>query len=208
MNRLLQPLLLSFLTAVVMSAAAASASQAQFTSNQEHTILTGKQVEGDHIIAAGELHLITCQTVMAVGTSSGKSEATLVLALSYSACKDQFGRTVDLDNSNLTYTFTSGSNKGTVDITGQLTLTTTSGGSVVCTTIIVPQKKLGVAYKNLGSTSGFEMAQRTETLVTKTSGGYLNCGIGNGEHGGGTYSGGINVTGMSTGGSEASISVD
>jgi hypothetical protein len=206
-NRRLKTFVPALLAAVALSALTGPAAHAQFTSSQGHTFLTGK-LPNSHSFAAGGFHLITCEIVGFTGTTGSTSETTLTLTPSYSGCKDQAGRTVDVDTNNLAYTFTSGANKGTVHISGQLTFTATNGGSVVCTTVIKAQTNWGLEYHNLGGTSGYQITFLTSDLVTTTSGGTFNCGVANGDHSTGVYSGEITMTGAGTDGSAATISVD
>jgi hypothetical protein len=217
MNRKIKALGLALVAALALTAVMASTASAQFTSNKEHTILSGSQKEKTNdIFTAGEgFGGITCENATFSGTATDGDEPTQVITPSYSTCKDSFGRTVDLDNgeaedkNTLTYTFTSGENKGKVDVTGKMVLTVTSGGSVVCTVEIKnPQTNNGITYTNLGGTKGVEVTSHATNVVTVTSGGFFNCGIGNGEHKAGTYDGVSIITGKDTSGAAAEISVD
>jgi hypothetical protein len=210
MNHKLKALGLA-LVAVAVSAAMASAAQAQFTSNKEHTIISGEQKPGTNdVFTAGEgFGGVVCETVTFSGTAVNESESTLVVTPSAETCKDSFGRTVDVDNSGFTGTFTSGIGKGTVHASGGATLTVTSGGSVVCTIVVkVPQTNNGVTYANLGGTSGIEATTHATNVITTTSGGFFNCGISNGEHKAGTYDGTDVFTGKDTSGVAAEFKVD
>jgi hypothetical protein len=209
---------LALVAAMALTAVLASAASAQFTSNKEHTILSGSQKTGTNdIFSAGEgFGGITCENATFSGTSVNKSETTQVIKPKYENCKDSFGRTVDVDNGEeaetknvLTYTFTSGLNKGEVDVSGKMVLTVTSGGSVVCTiTIKAPQTNNGITYTNLGGTKGVETTSHATNVISTTSGGFFSCGIGNGEHKAGTYDGTSVITGKDTSGAAAEISVD
>jgi hypothetical protein len=201
---------LALVAAMALTAVLASAASAQFTSNKEHTILSGSQKEGSNdVFTAGEgFGGITCVNATFSGTAVNKSESTQVINPNYENCKDTFGRTVDVHN-GLTYTFTSGAGKGTVHVTGSTTLTVTSGGSVICTVVInTPQTNTGITYTNLGGTKGVESTSHVKNVISTTSGGFFNCGIGNGKHEAGTYDGTEVITGKDTAGNPAEISVD
>jgi hypothetical protein len=210
MNRI-KTLGFALVAALALTAVMASAASAQFTSNKEHTILSGSQKTGtnDVFTAGSGFGGITCENATFSGTAQNKSETTQVITPNYSTCKDSFGRTVDLDNNGLTYTFTSGAGKGTVHVSGEMTLTVTSGGSVVCTVVIKAQEgNNGITYTNLGGTSGVEVTSHSNNVKNTTSGGFFNCGISNGEHSSGTYDGVSVITGKDTSGAAAEISVD
>jgi hypothetical protein len=201
---------LSLATALVFMALPAVA-QAQFTSNKEHSILSGSQKTGtnDVFTAGSGFGGITCENATFSGTAIGKSESTQAITPSYSTCKDSFGRTVDIDNKELTYSFTSGGFKGEVAGSGEITLTVTSGGSVICTVVLNSGPPgNGITYTNLGGTKGVEVTAHATNIVSTTSGGFFNCGISNGEHKAGTYDGVAVVTGKDTSSAAAEISVD
>jgi hypothetical protein len=211
MNRKLKALGLALVAALALTAVMASTASAQFTSNKTHTILSGTQKTGtnDIFTAGSGFGGITCENATFSGTAQNTSETTQVIQPVYSNCKDSFGRTVDVDNSSLTYTFTSGAGKGTVHVSGGMTLTVTSGGSVVCTVVIKsPQTNNGISYTNLGGTSGVETTTHATNVKSTTSGGFFNCGVSNGEHTAGTYDGTAVVTGKDTSGAAATITVD
>jgi hypothetical protein len=212
---------LGFVVAISLVAAFVPAALAQFTSNKEHTILSGSQKEGSNdIFTTGEgFGGIACVTTTFSGTATTKSETTQVIQPSYENCKDSFGRTVDVDNgeknekgetvNKLTYTLTSGAGKGSVHITGAMTLTVTSGGSVICTLVFnTPQTDTGITFTNLGGTKGVESTTHIKNVISTTSGGFFNCGIGNGKHEAGTYDGTEVLASKDTSGAAAEISVD
>jgi hypothetical protein len=205
----------------------ASVASAQFTSNKEHTILSGSQKAGSNdVFTAGEgFGGITCASATFEGTAANKSEFEQLITPTYQSCKDSFGRTVDIDNGEtfwnghfylwtnwLRYTFTSGASKGKAVVDGRMVLTVTSGGSVICTIEItypwVWQTITGITYTNLGGTNGVEVTAHAKNVISTTSGGFFNCGIGNGEHKAGTYDGTAVLTGKDTSGAAAEISVD
>jgi hypothetical protein len=211
MDRKLNTLGLAFVAALALMAVIVSTASAQFTSNKEHTRLFGSQKAGtnDLFTVGPGFGGITCENAFFGGTAQNKSESTQVIFPGYENCHDSFGRTVDNDNSSLTYTFTSGAGKGTVHVTGGMTLTVTSGPKVVCTVVIKSgQTNNGISYKNLGGTSGVEVTTHANNVISTTSGGWLNCGVTDGEHKEGTYDGTAVVTGEDTSGAAAEISVD
>jgi hypothetical protein len=208
MNRKTNALGLALVAALALTAVMASAASAQFTSDKDHTLLHGNQATS-HLFTTGEgFGGISCTTATFSGTMVDKSESTMVVKPTYSGCRDTFGRTVDIDNSGFTDTFTSGAGKGTVHVSGNMTWTITSGSGVTICTLIFssPQSNNGISYTNEGGK--IKVTTNTTNIKTTTSGGALNCGIGNGEHTGGTYTGNTVMSGTATDGSAASISVD
>jgi hypothetical protein len=219
MNRKLKSLGIALVAALALTAVMASAASAQFTSNKEHTILSGSQKTGTNdVFTAGEgFGGITCENATFSGTAVGTNEEDQTITPTYSNCKDSFGRTVDIDNSGLTYTFTEEvtirDTAGTlltehaqVHVSGGMTLTVTSGGSVVCTIVIKSgQTNHGINYTNLGGTKGVETTTHATDVISTTSGGFFNCGISNGEHKNGTYDGTSVITGKDTSGAAAEI---
>jgi hypothetical protein len=206
---------LALVAALALTAVMASAASAQFTSNKEHTIISGSQKEKTNdVFTTGEgFGGITCETVIFSGTGVTTNDKDQTILPIYSTCKDSFGRTVDIDNSKtnpLTYTFTSdGKGGGTVHVSGEMTLTVTSGGSVICTIVIKNgQTNNGITYTNLGGTKGVEITTHASNVISTTSGGFFNCGVSNGEHTSGTYDGTAVVTGKDTSGAAAEISID
>jgi hypothetical protein len=211
MNGKIKALSLALMAALALSAVIASAASAQFTSNKEHTILSGSQKVGTNdVFTAGEgFGGVTCENVTSSGTVQSTSENTQVTTPVYENCKDSFGRTIDIDNNKLTHTFTTGAGEGNVHVSGGMTITATSGGSVVCTVVMkVPQTNNGVTFFNLGGTKGIEITTHSTNVISTSSGGFFNCGISNGEHKEGTYDGVTVTTGKDTAGVAAEISID
>jgi uncharacterized membrane protein len=218
----------ALVAALALTATMASTASAQFTSNKEHTILSGSQKTGtnDVFTVGSGFGGITCENTTFTGTSTGKhwevktektthtgyEASTQVITPESESCKDSLGRTVDgsmSESEKLTLTFTSGAGKGTAHVSGSVTASVTSGGSVVCTVVIkTPQTNNGVTYTNLGGTKGVEVTIHANNVVSTTSGGFFNCGISNGEHTSGTYDGVAVVTGQDTSFAAAEISVD
>jgi hypothetical protein len=214
MNRKIKALGLALVAALALTAVMASVASAQFTSNKEHTIISGSQKTGTNdVFTAGEgFGGVTCENATFSGTGTDTDDPDQTITPSYSNCKDSFGRTVHLDNNSLSYTFTnntSADGTSNVHVSGGMTLTVTSSGSVVCTIVIeAPQTTNGITYNNLGGTSGVEVTTHANDVNSTTSGGFFNCGVSNGLHENGTYDGVSIVTGKDTSGASASISVD
>ncbi len=214
MNRKIKALGLALVAALALTAVMASTASAQFTSTSTHTILSGTQ-EGSHVFTAGEgFGGITCTTATFSGTSASLNATSQVVTPTYSSCKDSFGRTVHIDNSGLTYTFTvtghdgSGTPIGSVHVSGGMTLTVTNSSSVViCTvTIKTTQTDTGITYHNNGT--GVRTTTNALNVISTTKGSFLNCGVSEGEHKEGTYKGTTNLTGVDTAGKAVTISVD
>jgi hypothetical protein len=178
---------LALVAVLALSAVVVSVAQATFYYNAEHTILSGGQTTSHVFRATTGFGGVSCSSVEFSGTATGEEASTQVITPKYSGCSDTFGRTVDIDNSSLTYEFTTG---GEVKVTGSISLTITNGSkTVICTaTVSGPQTDNGITYSNLGGTSG----------VNSTSGGLLNCGVTNGSHSNGSYEGKTVVTGQDT----------
>jgi len=214
MNRKIKALGLALVAALALTAVMASTASAQFTSTSSHTILSGTQ-EGNHVFTAGEgFGGIKCTTATFSGTASSTNAVDQTFVPAYGNCSDSFGRTVHIDN-GLTYTFTktgkdaNGTPIGSTHLTGSMTLTVTSGGSVVCTVhIITPQTTTGITYHNRAGTSGVQATLNMKKIKSTTSGSIFNCGISEGEHTEGTYVGTAIVTGKNTAGEAVAISVD
>jgi hypothetical protein len=208
MNRKIKALGLALVAALALTAVTASAASAQFTSDKEHTILSGSQATS-HVFTAGTgFGGISCATASFSGTSVNKSEATQVVNPTYSNCKDSFGRTVDITTNTLTYTFTSGAGKGLVHVTGDIGLTVTTGGTHCTITIKAQNGNNGISYKNLGGTSGVEVTTNTNNVHSSVSGGFFACGTSATTPTSGTYTGTTVMKGVDTSGAAASISVD
>jgi hypothetical protein len=212
MNSKLKALGLALVAALALTAVMASTASAQFTSSSTHTILSGSQ-EGSHEFTAGSgFGAIVCATATFSGTSSSTNESSQTITPTYGNCKDSFGRVVDIDSSSFSYQFTrtgtsGGTPIGTVHVSGSMVLTVTSGSSVVCTvTIQSGQTNTGIIYHSSGGT--VTTTTNTADVKSTTAGGFFNCGISNGEHTNGTYTGATNMTGKDTSGAAATISVD
>jgi hypothetical protein len=196
--------------ALALTGVLASPASAQFTSNKEHTIISGTQKAGtnDNFTAGEGFGGITCANATFSGTKVNKSESTMTITPVYENCIDSFGRTVHTHTTE-TQTWTTGAGGGLYHRSGSKTLTITSGGTTVCTvSFVMPQTDNGLTYHNLGGTAGVEVIVNTTNVRTTTSGGFFNCGVSNGEHTTGTVTGHDVFTGKDTAGAAAEISVD
>jgi len=214
MNRKIKALGLALMASLALTAILASAASAAgtFTSSSTHTILSGTQTGKLGFTPGSGMGTTDCTTVTFSGTSSATSETDWTIKPTYSGCIDSFGRTVDIDNEGLTYTFTANTNAGgtsDLHISGGMKETVTSGGSVVCTvTISVTQTANGITYKNLGGTSGVEVRINTTNMKSTVEGGFFNCGTATTTQTTGTTTGSAVFTGKDTAGSAVAINVD
>jgi hypothetical protein len=216
MNRKIKALGLALVAALALTAVMASTASAQFTSATAHTILSGAQ-EGNHVFTAGEgFGSIKCTTASFSGTTTSTNETDQTITPTYTGCTDSFGRTVHV-HTTVKYTFTK---TGTVEGTpigvvhlvspGSITITVTSGGSTVCTVhITVPQTQTGITYHTLesGGVKFVRVTTKATGVKSTTTGNFFNCGISEGAHSEGTYTGTTNMTGKDTAGNPVSISV-
>jgi hypothetical protein len=217
MNTKFKALGLTFAAALALTAVMASAAMASngFTSSAASTELHGEQ-EGKHEFTASAssgFGGITCTTVTFAGTGSGTFQTSQTIMPTYAGCEDSFGRTVDVATNSLHFVFTvTGIDKnetpiGIVHVTGHIELTVTTGGTHCKVTISAEQTQGGIIYHNLGGTNGVRVTTATTEVISTTSGGFFACGISNGEHKDGEYTGTTLMKGTS-GGEPIPISVD
>jgi hypothetical protein len=213
MNRKLMALGLALVASLALTAVMASAASAKFTSGTAHTILTGTQTTTEKFTPGSGFGAISCTTATFSGTTTATEEADWTIKPTYSGCKDSLGRTIDIDNESLTYTFTTNTNAGgtsNVDVSGGMKMTVTNASSVVvCTvTTTVPQTDNGITYKNLGGTNGVEVTHNTTNIQNTIEGGLFNCGTSTTNGTAGTYTGSTVVKGKDTSGNPVAINVD
>jgi hypothetical protein len=127
------------------------------------------------------------------GTATKQTEPDQKITPVYKECTDSRGRTVDV-TVKATYTFTPAAPtaEANVHLVGEITLSITNGsGSQVCHVLIKSQENNGVTYHNREDAKGkyVEVTTHTNNVTTETAGGVLNCGVGNGHHEGGSYTG-------------------
>jgi hypothetical protein len=202
---------LALMAVLALTAVMAPTASAQFTSSSTHTILSGTQ-EGNIVFTAGEgFGSIKCTTASFSGTASSTNATSQVITPTYSGCTDSFGRIVHVDNESImeqtrTGVDGNGTAVGSLHTSGNLTTTITSGGSVVCTIHLITKQSLtGLTYHNFFE--GRKITVVFSKVKTTTTGSFFNCGISEGEHTEGTYTGTINMIGKDTAGKAVSISV-
>jgi hypothetical protein len=205
MNRKFRALGLA-LIAMALMAVMASAAQAQFTSDKEHTIYSGTQ-EGSHVFTpAAGMASMSCATATFSGTGSSKSAGTGTVVPTYSSCKDSLGRAGDI-SSTIVATSTSGAGKGILHLDGEAVITMTGGTH--CTITIKAQTGVsGNTYHNLGGTKGVRLTTEITNAKSTIAGGFFACGTAATSSSTGTYKGTTIMTGKATDGSAAAISVD
>jgi hypothetical protein len=200
---------------IFVMVAGPSTAQAGFTSNQEHTILSGSQSGSLAFSAGAGFGAITCSSVTLSGTTAAKSQEKFSVDPTFSECKDSFGRTVHAYELCPFLLETSLLVPGSTEVVAAgcafaffWSFVVTSGGEAVCTVEIGAQTDNGTSAKNLGGTNGIEVTLNSTNVVSTTSGGFFNCGIANGEHKSGTFKGATKITGKGTEEAAAEISVD
>ena len=212
MNRKIKALGLALVAALALTAVMASTASAQFTSSSTHTIISGSQ-EGKHVFTAGEgFGGITCTTATFAGTSASTNAADQTITPTYAGCKDSFGRTVHVHETT-TETFTKtgtigGTAIGVYHTSGSRVTTVTSSSSTVCTIVIKsPQTNNGITYHNVAGGT-VRLTTSATNVISTTTGSFFNCGVSEGEHKEGTYSGTTKLAGVDTAGKAVTISVD
>jgi hypothetical protein len=211
MNRKIKALGLALVASLAMSAMVASAAQAQFFhSSVAHTLASGSQV-GNHVFTAGPgFGNITCTTANFHGTQSAQTVTSQTITATYSGCKDSVaGRTVHVPAVN--YTFTApktATGASEVHVLNGFTFTITAGGGLgECKVEIPAQTVSGIVYHNLGGTNGVTVTTSSTGVDSVTSGGFFNCGIANGPHTEGTYTGHTTMKGTNTEGKAVEVRV-
>jgi hypothetical protein len=167
----------------------------KFHSSLGYTTLSGAQATTHQFSAGSGFGAVSCSTATFDGLQVEKTTEEVTVTPSYSGCKDSFGRAVDITTGGATYTYHS---SGNVDISGTIELKVTSGGVAVCTVTIPSQTDNGITYANEG-TAQIKFTMNSTNVRNTTSGGFLNCGVSNGEHTAGTYTGTSIVSGESGG---------
>jgi hypothetical protein len=218
MIRKLKALGVAITAVLALSAVAASGAQAfEFTSSNtakaghphEHTISHGTQTTS-HVFTAGEgFGGISCAVAEFEGTGTG-TDTTVRSLPTYENCKDSFGRTAHVSTNGCEYEFhakvkvNSDLYTGTSNLlcpTGKsITVEITSSGSVVCTVHIGPQTGISPIKFELGTSQPTDIVVNSEAANVKstTTGGFFSCGVSEGSHTDGTYTGKTTVTGINT----------
>jgi hypothetical protein len=213
MIRNLKALGLALVAVFAMSAVAASAAgAAEFHSASAGTALKGTQV-GNHVFTVGSgFGSIKCTTANFTGTATNKTEKDQTITPEYKGCTDSFGRTADVNVGTAKYTFTPAAptTPAVVHVTGTITIQITPGGGLgECNVTIGAQEDNGIEYHNKeeGGVKYVEVTTNTTNVVSTTSGGLFNCGVSNGTHTGGSYTG-VSVTRGTVSGVPTSIWVE
>jgi len=221
MIRKLKTLVPAFLACIAGSAALAAGAQAvEFHSGSSHTILGGSQLTTHSFTAGPGFGAISCNTYSVNATAAAATVTTQSVTGTYSNCKDSFGRTVHITTGSCSYKFHASAKKeadlysATAAVecpSGKgIELMITSGGVTACTVLIPPQTGIGpLELKNeTGAPKKIKGIAKATNVKNTTSGGFFNCGIANGEHTEGTYTGDVLVEGTSTAGSAVDVWVE
>lgn len=189
------------LAALAMQAMVASAAQAEFQSSSTHTILSMVQSTFQEFTPAKGVPAIRCNVNGGYGTLSAKANEDVTLSPEITLCLDTFGRAV-FAHGTMTYTFTT---DGTLHRVGDATYTVIGNKGLACTVTTTSQANNGIAYENLGGTSGIKITTNQTNLVSTITGGLFNCGVKNGEYVEGTYTGASVLTGKDTAGNPVEL---
>ena len=211
MNSKLKSLGLALVAALAMSAAMASAASAiEFHASDAHTILKGSQTSPHEFTVGPGFAGIVCNIANFTGTTTATTQNSQVITPEYKECSDTLGRIAHV-TVNATYRFTTPSSATAaaevhVEGTGFTIQITNGSTSVVCTVHVHAQTNNNIVYHNIAN-GDVEVTATTNNITTETTGGILNCGIGNGHHAGGSYTGNTVIAGTSTAGTNVNISV-
>lgn len=210
MKNKLKRVVLSLSAGFVLAALSAGSAQAvEFHSSATHTILSGTQSASMTFSVGAGFGNITCTSVKASGTSSATTEKDESFIIETTGCKDSVaGRTVHSTSGVWTLTPPATSTgQGEIHITKEATKHVTSGGGLGTCHIAIPVQTVGgVTYHNV-ALGDWEMTVNLVGVDTVTSGGFFNCGLSDGAHTSGTYSGTLIVGGTDTAGANANITV-
>jgi len=208
MTRKIKALGLALVASLAMSALVASAAQAEFHSTVAHTILTGEQTTTHKFTVGSGFGAITCKKAKFTGTTTATTESSQVITPEYKECTDSFGRTAHV-TVEAKYRFTTPSKtteNAEVHLEGKITVQITNGsGVVICDVHITSQTNNNIIYHNVAG--GVEVTTNTNNVATTTSGGSLNCGVSDGAHAGGSYTGNTLTKGTDTEGKAVTITV-
>lgn len=209
MNRKLKVFAMAAVACLAMSALAVASSQAaEFHSKNlggtatTNTTLSAGQTTKHEFTAGAGFGGITCEVAKFEGTQAASDTPTTTIHPTYEKCKDTLGRTAVVTTTGANYTFHAGP-PGTVDVVGaNITINIGSGACVV--TVLKQTGINGISYTNNGNK--VKVTANSTNVVNETTGGLFNCGIGNGKHTAGTYTGTSEVSGSMTS-EEAKLSV-
>ena len=206
MNLKLKALGLALVAAFAMSAVMASAASAiEFHAGEAHTLLNGSQVGGHSFTVGSGFGAITCKKANFTGTTTKTTETSQVITPEYKECTDSFGR-VAHETINATHRYTPPTvttGDAEYHLEGSITIEITGAG---CTVHIPIQTGNHIVYHVIAN-GDVETTTTTSNLTTITTGGFLNCGVIEGHHTGGSYTGTTVVAGTNTAGGNVNISV-
>jgi hypothetical protein len=184
---------------------ASGAMAAEFHSEATSTTITGTQTTTHKFTVGGGFGAITCKKATFSGTTSSTSTTspTQTITPTYAECSDSFGRTATVNFGSCDYVFHA--TGGTVDLvcsSGDVTIVIETGSTVECTVTLQAQNGInGQSYANGTGKNGkkdiTETSSATNITASTTSSGGLGCGIANGTHTGGTYTGTTTLEGSS-----------
>jgi hypothetical protein len=184
----------------------------------EHALIEASQSTTHQFVAGEGFAGITCTTATFAATSATGVTTKLSLTPTYSGCEDSLGRTIDVSVNGCKYELHATEGSGET-FTGDWTIACetgkaiewkiTSGESVICTVTVPAQKQTGkVHFLNMaGPPKDLTFEIQTESLKNTTAGGFFNCGVGNGEHTKGTYTGNTTMTAKNVFGEALSLSL-
>jgi len=193
---------------VALGVLASAASAIEFHSTSAHTILSGEQTTSHKFTVGSGFGAITCTTAKFSGTTTKTTESSIIITPEYKGCKDSFGRTVHhtVESKHRYTPPITVTGEANTHFEGRTTLQTTNGtGTPVCDVKIETQTNNGIVYHDVAS--GVETTLVSSNIKTTTSGGSLNCGVSDGAHTGGSYTGTILMKGTDTEGKAVTFSV-
>jgi hypothetical protein len=189
MNSRLRSIWRLLILLVVFAGIAAPTTQAaEFHAGEAHSIVEGKQTAKLTFTAGAGFATISCEGNSVSGTITGSTATELTLGLGFGFCKDSVGRMIDTVMNGCMYVVHATTGSG--PYTGETALSCPAGkdmetratsSSPTCTATIQPQEELGpIDFTN---EAGKVKMQWTITNVKTTiSGGFLTCGLANGEY--------------------------
>lgn len=205
------------LVLIAVTASSASASLEFTSASAGTTTLHGNQ-SSSHVWTASVSEGfggISCTTATLSGTVTGSTHTAWSLKPTYSGCKDTFGRTVHIITNSLEYIFTvigtsGGTPVGQVHVKGHIETTITTPIDHCKITISTEQTNGGITYHNhTGGTDDILVTTKATGIISTTSGGLFNCGIQDGVHADGEYTGNTIIGGTSSpGGTSVAITAD
>jgi hypothetical protein len=193
----------------------AQATAFEFHSEDGHTILQAPQV-GSHKLTFGSgFGAVACKSIVTSATSAALTQTELSAITLSSGCEDSLGRVVHISNNSCETRFHATEKvsatrfAGSADLicpagTDKVVIVTGGGGGSNCTATVQPQENIGpIEFENTGSQVNIIL--NATNIKSTTSGGFFACGLANGEHSEGTYTGTSLVSGKTTAGNAVKI---